>query len=76
MTTLEEMEQYINVEVHSRCDYDIYSTLLDFIHQQQDLLCDNCQFDHCGCSVQNSILQVNSEATFTTFGCNSFESCK
>lgn len=36
-------------------------------------LCDNCNFDYCGCSIQDSILQVDPEATFTTFGCNSFE---
>lgn len=36
-------------------------------------LCDNCSFDYCGCSIQDSILQIEPEATFTTFGCNSFE---
>ena len=38
-------------------------------------VCDNCKFDYCGCSVQDSILRVDPEATFTTFGCNSF-TCK
>ena len=37
-------------------------------------ICDNCKHDYCGCSVQDSILQANPEATFTTFGCNSFTS--
>ena len=36
-------------------------------------LCDSCKFDYCGCSIQDSILQVDPEATFETFGCNSFE---
>ena len=39
-------------------------------------ICDNCRYDYCGCSVQDLILQVDPEATFTTFGCNRFESCK
>ena len=38
-------------------------------------ICDNCKFDYCGCSVQDSILRADTEATFTTFGCNSF-TCK
>lgn len=38
-------------------------------------VCDNCLFDYCGCSVQDSILRADPEATFTTFGCNSF-TCK
>ena len=42
-------------------------------------ICNNCKFNFCGCSVQDSILQVDPEATFETFetfGCNSFEICK
>lgn len=35
-------------------------------------ICDNCYYDGYGCSVQDSILQVDPEATFDTFGCNSF----
>ena len=38
-------------------------------------VCNNCKFDYCGCSVQDSILRADPEATFTTFGCNSF-TCK
>ena len=36
-------------------------------------LCNNCLFDGCGCSVQDSIFQIDSNATFDTFGCNSFK---
>jgi len=39
-------------------------------------ICDNCRHDYCGCSVQDSILQIDPKANFTTFGCNSFEPCK
>ena len=39
-------------------------------------ICNNCKFNFCGCSVQDSILQVDPEATFKTFGCHSFEICK
>ena len=38
-------------------------------------VCDNCKHDYCGCSVQDSILRADPEATFATFGCNSF-TCK
>ena len=39
-------------------------------------ICNNCKFDYCGCSVQDSILQVDPEATFDTFGCHSFKPSK
>ncbi len=39
-------------------------------------LCNSCRYDYCGCSVQDSILQIDPKATFETFGCNSFEPCK
>lgn len=52
-------------------------SIIDSIYNSfEQRLCDNCTFDYCGCSVQDSILQVNPNATFTTFGCNSFEPCK
>ena len=48
--------------------------ILDLIYDSfEQRLCDNCNFDYCGCSIQDSILQIEPEATFTTFGCNSFE---
>ena len=57
---------YQNLKYAVDCIYDTF--------EQQT--CVNCKQDGYGCSVQDSILQVNPEATFTTFGCNSFESCK
>ena len=45
-------------------------------NSSEQQLCENCKYDSYGCSVQDSILQVNPEAIFTTFGCNGFESCK
>jgi hypothetical protein len=39
-------------------------------------LCDSCRYDYCGCSVQDSILQIDPKANFKTFGCNSFKPCK
>ena len=35
--------------------------------------CDDCMFDYCGCSVQDSILRADNTATFETFCCNSFK---
>ncbi len=28
---LDQMESYLNAEVHVRCDYDIYSSLMDML---------------------------------------------
>ena len=53
---------------------NLTTDLLNRIYdEQEEQICPNCSFDHCGCSVQDSILQVDPEATFHTFGCNSFE---
>ena len=52
-------------------------SVIDSIYDSfEQRLCNNCTFDYCGCSVQDSILQVDLNATFDTFGCNSFEPCK
>lgn len=40
--TLEELDKYVDLEVHSRCEYDIYSILKDFIHELESL---NGNFD-------------------------------
>ena len=48
----------------------LFNKVFDSFEQQ---LCSNCKHDGYGCSVQDSILQVDPEATFTTFGCNRFE---
>ncbi len=58
--------------LHPR-DYDEESIMIDTIIAMKSQFCDNCTFDYCGCSVQDSILQVDPNATFDTFGCNSFE---
>lgn len=58
-------------------DYQNLKHAVDRIYDTfEQQICDNCRHDYCGCSVQDSILQIDPEATFTTFGCNSFESCK
>lgn len=50
-------------------------SVIDAIYDSlEQSVCDNCIFDFCGCSIQDSILQIDQEATFNTFGCNSFES--
>ena len=50
--------------------------MVDTILAMKSQFCNACTFDYCGCSVQDSILQVNPNATFDTFGCNSFELSK
>lgn len=59
--------------LHPR-DYGEESIMIDTIIAMKSQFCDNCIFDYCGCSVQDSILQIDPNATFDTFGCNSFES--
>ena len=49
--------------------------MVDTILAMQSRVCNNCRFDYCGCSVQDSILQVDPSATFDTFCCNKFQ-CK
>ena len=58
--------------LHPR-DYGEESIMIDTIIAMKSQFCDSCTFDYCGCSVQDSILQVDPNATFDTFGCNSFE---
>ena len=50
--------------------------MVDTILAMKSQFCNACTFDHCGCSVQDSILQVDPNATFDTFGCVNFESSK
>lgn len=58
-------------------DYQNLKQAVDRIYDDfEQQICNNCKHDYCGCSVQDSILQVDPEAIFTTFGCNGFESCK
>ena len=47
--------------------------MIDTIMAMKSQFCSSCTFDYCGCSVQDLILQVDPNATFDTFGCNSFE---
>lgn len=63
----------VSGKTHGFHIFDI-DKLIDRVFDRLDKqICSNCVHDHCGCSVQDSILQVDSEATFYTFGCNSFE---
>ena len=54
--------------------YPQVALLIDAIYDSfEQRLCNNCLFDDCGCSVQDSILRCDPNVTFDTFGCNSFE---
>lgn len=56
---------------------DQVAYLIDAVYDSfEQCACNNCTFDYCGCSVQDSILRCDPNATFDTFGCNSFEQCK
>jgi hypothetical protein len=40
----------------------------------QNRSCDNCRYDYCGCSIQDSILKIEPDANFDNFSCNKWES--
>lgn len=76
MTRNEAIALVTNCTINSY-DYQNLKHAVDRIYDDfTEQICSNCKHDGCGCSVQDSILQIDPEATFTTFGCNSFESCK
>ena len=57
---------------------EVIERIFDSIEQciaelEKPELCNTCTFDHCGCSIQASILQVEPDATFDTFGCVHYE---
>lgn len=47
--------------------------MVDTILAMQPKFCGECQFDYCGCSVQDSILKVEPDAKFNKFGCTHFK---
>lgn len=51
-------------------EMQIIDEIFDSFEQR---VCKNCTFDYCGCSVQDSLLQVTPEANLDNFGCVSFE---
>ena len=54
-------------------DYQNLKHAVDRIYDEfEQQICANCIHDYCGCFVQDSILQVDPDATFDTFGCNYF----
>ena len=76
MTRNEAIALVTNCTISSY-DYQNLKHAVDRIYDDfEQRTCENCKYDSYGCSVQDSILQVDPEAIFTTFGCNGFESCK
>ena len=72
--TREDMELYLNNEVHGRCDYDIYSTLIDFVQDDslffESRTCNNCKSKSC--SVKRILLELD-EINPDYFSCNDWE---
>ena len=59
---------------HHATTRQLITLLIDRIFDEQESqICPNCAHDHCGCSVQDSILQIDPDADFSKFGCNGFE---
>ena len=67
--------EMMNISAGSMIDMN-YSLINEIYDSFEQRLCDNCKHNDYGCSIQDSILQIDPEATFLTFGCNSFEPCK
>lgn len=92
LSELEELElfksEYLRLEaelnsiLHPNGDGPTAPSFCDLVaYVRADLkpkLCGTCAFDHCGCSIQDTILQVDPNATFDTFGCIKHETqlCK
>ena len=55
--------------------YGEQCVMVDTILALQVGNCNLGSFDYCGCSIQDSILQVDPTATFDIFSCNNFK-CK
>ena len=58
-------------------DCRVEAKINDALNELEELIkpksCDDCMFNYCGCSVQDSILKADNTATFKTFCCNSFK---
>lgn len=59
--------------IHGELDEDINEAIAELEELIKPKSCDDCMFDYCGCSVQDSILRADNTATFETFCCNSFK---
>jgi len=63
----------IRAEADIDGNFKLFSACTEVITQLEELatpkLCGTCAFDHCGCSIQDSLLRVTPKATFDTFGC-------
>lgn len=61
----------------SNSNNELIKFYLKHIEELEELIkpkmCDDCMFDYCGCSVQDSILRADNTATFETFCCNRFK---
>lgn len=53
--------------------YGEQCVMVDTILALQVGNCNLCSFDYCGCSIQDSILQIEPEDSFETFGCTEFK---
>ena len=84
MITRETAKQSIIHDKASEYSHDSFvanidqvAYLIDAVYDSfEQRICNNCYFNYCGCSIQDSILICDAWATFDTFGCNKFEPCK
>ena len=75
MNALKHLKQYrYSVRpAKKRGSLVLYNELTEAIDELEKALkpklCGTCTRDHCGCSIQDSLLQIEPDATFDTFGC-------
>ena len=66
-----------NLIIRNNAEWFWYETIDKIFDEHEELIkpksCDDCMFDYCGCSVQDSILRADNTATFETFCCNRFK---
>lgn len=74
---LEKIKEIIDFCDAVGCHRAIYESIKFVEKELEEAMkpksCDDCMFDYCGCSVQDSILRADNTATFETFCCNRFK---
>lgn len=87
MKAIEKAQAIYDLTMNERCEakvQDLFSNglhklMIDLIEELEELenrSCENCKYDWCGCSVQDSILIVDNDAKFDLFCCNKWEAKK
>jgi hypothetical protein len=71
LAEVEELEANNKRDAVERMNRAFYVSALEnkIAELEKPKLCNTCTHDHCGCSIQDTLLQITPDATFNTFGC-------